>query len=160
MTENSATLSLGLNKPEEKPAEPKAEEAPQDDVQKPPFMQKDAAELAKIAKQAEKIRKREARRQRWEEKKIGKKLKIAGIAVGVLLILAIALSITLYWMAGAGKLPESLKPTGEKFRAFIDGKKKNGSRQPKPPSPGRLIWTAWRRPSPRCAAIRISRRTL
>lgn len=122
MTENSATLSLGLNKPEEKPAEPKAEEAPQDDVQKPPFMQKDAAELAKIAKQAEKIRKREARRQRWEEKKIGKKLKIAGIAVGVLLILAIALSITLYWMAGAGKLPESLKPTGEKFRAFIDGK--------------------------------------
>lgn len=122
MTENSATLSLGLNKPEEKPAEPKAEEAPRDDVQKPPFMQKDAAELAKIAKQAEKIRKREARRQRWEEKKIGKKLKIAGIAVGVLLILAIALSITLYWMAGAGKLPESLKPTGEKFRAFIDGK--------------------------------------
>ena len=122
MTENSATLSLGLNKPEEKPAEPKAEEAPQDDVQKPPFMQKDAAELAKIAKQAEKIRKREARRQRWKEKKIGKKLKIAGIAVGVLLILAIALSITLYWMAGAGKLPESLKPTGEKFRAFIDGK--------------------------------------
>lgn len=122
MTENSATLSLGLNKPEEKPAEPKAEEAPQDDVQKPPFMQKDAAELAKIAKQAEKIRKREARRQRWEEKKIGKKLKIAGIAVGVLLILAIALSITLYWMAGAGKLPESLKPTGEKFRAFIGGK--------------------------------------
>ena len=122
MTENSATLSLGLNKPEEKTAEPKPEEAPQDDVQKPPFMQKDAAELAKIAKQAEKIRKREARRQRWEEKKIGKKLKIAGITIGVLLILAIALSITLYWMAGAGKLPESLKPTGEKFRAFIDGK--------------------------------------
>ncbi len=122
MTENSATLSLGLNKPEEKPTEPKVEETPQDDVQKPPFMQKDAAELAKIARQAEKIRKREARRQRWEEKKIGKKLKIAGIVFAVLLVLTIALSITLYWMAGAGKLPEPLKPAGEKFRAFIDGK--------------------------------------